>query len=498
MSDPLPPPPSFSPARRWAIAFNVALSIVALAAVVLMVNYLAGRHFKRFLWTSDARYQLSEQTRRVLASVTNDLRVTILFDRKQPIFDAVAGLLKEYADACPHLTLDQVDYKRDLGRAEAVITRYQLAQTEADLVIFDSGGRSKVVRAGELSDYNLAELFAGEKEVKRIAFRGEPRFTDAIAGLVEARSPIAYFLQGHGEHDPRSDDPKDGYLEFARLLQQKNVTVSPLYLTGNNAVPADCQLLIIAGPRNRLPASEVDRIGRYLSQGGRLFVLANWMRAGNGPTGLERLLADWGVVLGDNFVFDPKNARSGSDVVATNFTSHPAVKALAGKSVYLLLPRSVDPARNANPGGDTPRVSPLILTSPGGQTVSDASPDGVPKPNPLRDRTGVIPVAVAAEKGSLQGVSADRSSTRLIVVGESLFLANLAFGSDANLDFTNLAVNWLLDRPENLSGIAPRLIQEYRIALTTSQQTQVRWLLLGLLPGTTMAIGWLVWFRRRR
>ncbi|MHB1309658.1 MAG: hypothetical protein ACYC23_21515, partial [Limisphaerales bacterium] len=101
MNDPLPPPVSFSPPRQLRIGASVAVSLLALAAVVLMTNYLAARHYQRFLWTSDARYELSTQTRQLLAGVTVDFRVTILFDRNEPLFDTVSGLLKEYAYACP-------------------------------------------------------------------------------------------------------------------------------------------------------------------------------------------------------------------------------------------------------------------------------------------------------------------------------------------------------------------------------------------------------------
>ena len=40
-------PSSFSMLRRWGIALNVAVSALALFAIVVMVNYLASRHFTR-------------------------------------------------------------------------------------------------------------------------------------------------------------------------------------------------------------------------------------------------------------------------------------------------------------------------------------------------------------------------------------------------------------------------------------------------------------------
>ena len=57
-------------------------------------------------------------------------------------------------------------------------------------------------------------------------------------------------LQGQGEHNLDSGDEVSGYLNFKTLLQRNYIQPEPLYLTGTNGVPADCNLLIIPGPRN--------------------------------------------------------------------------------------------------------------------------------------------------------------------------------------------------------------------------------------------------------
>jgi hypothetical protein len=490
-------PPSFSPAHRRSLWRNLALSLVGLVAIVVMVNYLAQRHYTRLHWTGDTRFSLSPPTVRLLESLTNDVRVTMLFDRGEPVFSAVAGLLKEYEYQCPRIQVRHVDYHRDLAGAELLANRFNLTAADSDLVIFEAGGRHKIVRASELSDYNLSELVAGSREARRTAFKGEALFSSALASLAETRPPRAYFLSGHGEHDPASDRALEGYRSLAGLLAQKNIDLQPLRLAGGASVPPDCQLLILAGPQNRIDATEVEAIGRYLQQGGRLLALLSWLRLRNGPSGLERLLAEWGVALGDAYAFDPPNARAGNDLVTTNLAPHPSLKPLRGQSLYLFFPRPVEPGPAGNRGGDAPKVTPLFATSDTGVAMG-VDPDGSPRANPLRDRRGAIPLAVAVEKGSIAGVSADRASTRLIVVGESLFLAEPAIRSDANLDFANLVVNWLLDRPDHLAGIAPRPINEYRFSLTVAQLNQLRWLLLVLFPGLVLGIGGLVWWRRRQ
>ncbi len=491
------PPASFSPMRRLGIGVSVLLSVLAAFALVLMVNYLAVRHFKRYQWTSDDRYQLSAPTKRVLEAVTNEVKVTVLFDRNEAVFGLISGLLKEYSYACPKVRIETVDYLSDPSRAGLVIAKYQLPQSNADQVIFDANGRTKVVRATELSDYDWTGLLAGGKEVTRNAFKGEALFTSAIAGLLEARPPTAYFLQGHGEHNPANDDAKFGYSVFSHFLEQKNISAKTLRLLSGGEIPEDCQLLIIAGPQDPLERAELEKIGKYLNQGGRLLGLLSYYRSSRGPTGMEKLMSDWGVTLGEDAVKDPPNTVTGYDLMCTNFAAHATVKQLQARRLYLVAARSVWPPRGAAPSADAPRVQTLFATGPAGYTASALASDGTPKVNPARDRQGPIPLAVAVEKGSIQGVRADRGSTRIIVVGESVFLGNETIVKAANLEFASLAINWLLDRAEHLGGIAPKPIKEYRILLTRSQMTQVRWVLLGALPGAVLLAGFLVWMRRR-
>jgi hypothetical protein len=490
-------PASFSALRRFGIFLNVAVAVVALGALVLMANYLAARHYRRLQWTSDARYALSPQTHRVLAALTNEARVTILFDRTAPLFSAVSGLLKEYAYACPRVAVEEVDYKRDLARAQLIVAKYQLAQGDADQVIFDLNGRTKTVRASELSEYDWTGVLSGDREVRRVAFKGEALFTAALASLLEAQAPRAYFLQGHGEHDPASDESVNGYSALAKLLRQKNIATAPLGLAGNREIPEDCQLLIVAGPQNRFDAAELDKIGKYLAQGGRLLALLSYYRSRYTATGMEKLLANWGVAVGENMVFDPKNSKSGTDLIVTNLTAHPAVKPLRGNSLYLVGARSVGPQPGAASSPEAAQVQVLASTSDEGYTASEMTPSGVPRLNPVRDRRGTIPLMAAVERGALQGVSADRGSTRMVVAGESLFLANEVVDNQANLEFASLAVNWLLDRPAFLVSIAPRPVDQYRIMLSRAEMAQLRWILVGGLPGAALLLGFLVWLRRR-
>ena len=148
-----------------------------------------------------------------------------------------------------------------------------------------------------------------------------------------------------------------------------------------------------------------------------------------------------------------------------------------------MFPHAVRLQAGASRGADTAKIVELAFTTERGKEASRAS--------------GAVPLMAAVEKGTIPGVAADTGSTRLVVVGDSLFLVNAMIEFDANRDFVSLAVNWLLDRTQ-LLAIGPRPVHEYRISLTQSQMSGARWILMGAMPGVVLLAGLLVWAGRRK
>ena len=135
----------------------------------------------------------------------------------------------------------------------------------------------------------------------------------------------------------------------------------------------------------------------------------------------------------------------------------------------------------------------LVFTGPEGTTYETRS--GTWEQTDLRTN---VCLAVAVEKGKIKGVTAERGTTRMVVVGDSLFLGNGTIDSAANRDFATLTINWLLDRTELLGSLGPRPIKEYKLIMTQAQMSAARWMLLGGMPGSVLLIGFLVWIRRRK
>lgn len=487
-------PASFAPNRRWKYGANVVLSTLALVAIVLMVNYLAARHFRRFRWAADSRPSLSPVTLDVLHSMTNKVRVVVFYNRTKPLYDLVVDLLDQYRLQCSKLEVEYVDYERSPARAKLIQTQYDLSAAEdGDRVIFDSNGRRRIVYAKDLSDLDYSALLKGQQEVKRTGFKGEQLFTSALYTVLDPRPPKVYFLTGHKEHDPGDTDDRLGYSNFAKILQESQVMIGRLDLTtlSSEDLPNDCHLLIIANPTTSFTKEELSMIQKYLSQGGRLMALLS-VQSASEPTGLEKVLERyWGVAVGRNFVYDPPQGKAGDEfeVIVTRFANHPIMNPLAGSRLLLIQPRSVGASTRSPQGADAPKVIELAMTSPNGIATLGAGR--------VERQGAVIPLMVAVEQGAIQGITADRGTTRMVIVGESQFLSNSNLKLAAHRDFARNAVNWLLSRDALVQGVGVQPIKEYRIIMTSAELAAMRWLLVALFPSAVLFVGFIVWLRRR-
>ncbi|MBX3731928.1 MAG: GldG family protein [Verrucomicrobiae bacterium] len=502
--------PSFEPGRRFRIGVSVVVAVASLLALVAMMNFVAvTRHVWRFDVRAARGTALSPLTVQLLESLTNTVKVTVIFNPADDLFTHVDGLLREYAARTPHLRVEVVDYLRNPGSAQLLKSRYKLGADAGNVVVFDGGsGRTRVVTAGQLSVYNADDtraLMAGEdREIRRSGFTGEYHFTSALAAVQEGEPVKAGYLMGHGEHPPDSQEPLMGYSRFLELLTgEKNLSVELVHLgAATNEIPADVQLLIIAGPTSPLLPGEITKLDAFLQRGGRLLALLHPYSVEKG-TGLEGLLQRWGVAAPPGYAGDEQfTTYTKLDVIARNFGMHPLVLPLRRDhgALYLPLPRIVGPMPPDRLPADAPRAEVLVWTSDAGFTRSRIQ-GGQAGFDPARDFRGKpVPMAVAAEQGGVSGIAAGRSAARLVVIGDSTMFANESLGKPFetanNRDFASLAVSWLLDRPQSMA-IGPRPIREYRLQFTEPQMRRLRWVLLGALPGGVLLLGGMVWLRRR-
>jgi hypothetical protein len=489
-----PSTPEARAARRtvwWTKAgagVGLVVSLLLATAAWALSQVLAQRHFLRRNFSRDQRYELSQITRELLATLTNNVEITLIL-RPGVELDDVTRLLAEYQASSPRIRVRRYDPDRDVARVTELARRWPISQV--DCIVVTAEDRLRVLDPGEL--YALERL-AGPTGVQRIrrAFRGERVFTTAIYDVTHAQRPVIYVLAGHGEYSIEDPERLRGLAAAARRLQREGFELRTLVLTADGGVPTDAAAILIPGPRTRFAQPELDQLQAYLERNGRALILLG----GGRTTGLESWLRRWGVVVGDDRVVDG-GRNLGGGLLVTRFIRHGVTERIHDLACVFYEPRSVEPAPEVSGpvlGADRPRVTRLALTSDRGWAETDyLSPPWTFDEG--RDRRGPVCMAVAVERGSMEDLALGLPLTRVVVVGDSAFAANGAMVG-GNEDFLVGAVNWLVNRHIQLD-IPERPIEVRRIEIS---RNGLRWLAItsiGGVPGLVAVLAGLIWWRRR-
>ncbi|MDE3178324.1 MAG: GldG family protein, partial [Acidobacteriota bacterium] len=234
---------------------NFVVYTVVVLAIVVLCNWFVSRNDHHLDLTPNKKFSLSPETKKLLKGL--DTPVTLYDFDRQNAFGQQRDLLRLYSSASNKVSVKYVDPNRD----PALAKRFGVQNTGSIYVA--SGARHM-----QASDTTEAGI------------------TNALIRLLKGEKTI-YFVSGQGERDP-SDTGRDGYSDFKQALDNENSQVKSLVLLQTMKIPADCSILVIAGPKNDYLPQEVSVIENYLKDGGRLLMMLD---PGVALPNLSKLLA---------------------------------------------------------------------------------------------------------------------------------------------------------------------------------------------------------------
>src|ERR1700681_976720 len=183
---------------RIRIGLNVVVQIILILFLVAMVNSFAFKHYKRWDFSRDQKYALSDKTKRFLNTIKGKVRITVFFSANTPITVDVQNLLTEYQYAAKgKIDIENIDPQRNLSRAKELFDKYKVVSDESLLVI-DYEGRNKTVKASEMAEIDQSGMAMGEGP-RVTAFKGEQAITSAMIDLVEGKKNTIGYVTGHKE-----------------------------------------------------------------------------------------------------------------------------------------------------------------------------------------------------------------------------------------------------------------------------------------------------------
>jgi len=488
---------------------NLLLQALLFIALFAGLNHLARYNAWRFDLTQLRRHSLSAETGAYLKQLGDG------HDPRQPLqIHLINTFPQDPATAGPDAPADLAQINNDLASLIREYTYALETNTTVRLHVDNIDVYQRPRDAAQLKlESNHLVLISGDnrreialedlyqtKNKQRAAFTGEQALTAALLGVTNPEKTTIYFLTGHGEMDINNTTNDRGLSEISMALRERNYTIAQLDLMRARAIPDDAKLLLSIGAQTPFDPYEQELLRDYMTaRAGRLILCATPAIA---PTGLENLLAEWGILVDDTRIYDRAstgNQTGYGDIILSTFTPHLITKPLIDNQLVLRFgdTRSArpDPTRATDPGLS---VTPLVLTGATAWGERNYHLRRAPRLDPAVDLPGPLPVVTAAERvAAKNNLPFSVRVGRIIAIGSSDFVANGRLRAGANNTLFFSAVNWLAERDPSLN-IPARPIEKFQLALTRDQLARLRATLLFGVPGIFALIGLFVYWTRRR
>ncbi|OQY28581.1 MAG: hypothetical protein B6244_06645 [Candidatus Cloacimonetes bacterium 4572_55] len=451
--------------RQWIYGSHAILFLLLSAVILAAVNYLANAHPKRWDLTEYKENSLSDQTIKILSGLEEPIKIFCFYKNDDSDARSLKSLLDIYQYHSDKVEVEFVD--PDLSPA---LTEKYGVQTYQTIMVTQGGRR------------------------ERAALPNESKITNAILRTAKEKDKHIYFLEGHGEHDLAGSD-QNGYAEVKKAIETDAYQISLLSLATMEKMPDDCSVLVIAGPTKDFFGSEIQIIGDYLDQGGRVFLLID---PGPIDQNLSELIINWGVQIENDRIIDPLSVMRGADffvpVVETYDPFHAVTKDF--QNVYTVFPlaRSLRVMTFADKG-----LMCRKLAQTGQGTWGETRSDSIFY-DEESDRIGPLNIAMSVERQRNLPEQSESDTTlpntRMIIIGDSDFANNVYFYQHGNSDFFMNALSWLAGE-EDLISVRAKEPHERRLNLTILQAQLLFWLSVVLIPLMVSIAGFIVWWIKR-
>jgi len=439
--------------RSGRLGANMALLSVAVIGLIAIANFLGYRHHKRFDLTTEGLYTLSDQTKKVLTNLQKDVKV-IKFDKAddQQLSDQMAEF------------------------------RYQTSKLSYERI--DPQARPEIARQYAVKALGETVVAVGDR-IERPSTTDEQSLVNAILKVTRDSLKTVCFVEGHEEKTLT-----EGYSQADGKLKGENYQTKSVTLAREKQVPAECAVLVVAGPKTSILPPETAMIGQYLDGGGKVMLLLD---PETDPQ-LDEVLKKWSIELGKDFALDvsgvgqmfgggpaaPLVLSYGSHPITTNFKRNTMTIFPEARSVKV-----------AEGGGSGVNAVTLLTTSEQSWGETELKPGVEPKFDEGKDTKGPVTLGAAASKSA-----GENKEARLVVIGDSDFASNQAFRFQRNGDLFMNAINWLA-QDEDLISIRPKTATSRSVTMSAAQQSTFWWLVVIIMPLAVIGFGTYTWWKRR-
>ena len=494
---------------------STVLTIVFIAAVVL-VNVIATVLFERYPLTIDLtkekKYSISTDSQEYIEKIDVDVLVTIFSTEEQ--FKALSDytvqaleMLKKYQKYN-----DRISYRFvEIDSNPDIVADYGAEAVSQFGIIFETNPTDKVKRTRKvnltdlvkfndelltnLNQYgmtieNLVSSYGDLRVMQAYASyieasRADEAFMSALMAVTDPTPTTAVFLTGRQEVDNLA------YLHS--LLEANGYYVKDVDIT-KEEIPEETNLIILAAPTIDYLPEEIDKIDRYLENGGALgkqMLYCASVRQGETPN-LDEFLAEYGIEIGGGVVCE----QSGdyyyqlpyytiTNDISSNFTQD------VGTSSPVLLNAISRPIKLLFDERGFNGTEAYVKSTNNAYIYDLETREQLSKGQQIY--TAVASKAIfSTEDGS-------GTYSNIVVYGavESLADAYLSYPQFNNREYVLSLLNGVTNKTRTGIVIEPKVIEGNVFDLTDKQRSVLQWTFILIIPAVVLIVGGVIWLRRK-
>ncbi|MBK9032894.1 MAG: Gldg family protein [Myxococcales bacterium] len=446
-------------------AYRAALVVVGAALVAIVL----ARRAAPWDVSRAGRNHLAAATERALDALDAPVTATVIrpgIATIDPLYDEVERVLALMAHRGGKVEVVRWDPARDPTAAPAAAAAAVLDERElvrGGAVILARGPRTRAVALLDLVEVGRDAIAAPTFTTVAV----EQALARALAELADDAPRTLCTTVGHGELDAGA------WGAVTARLADDGIAVEPIERVA--PVPARCTAVAVIGAATALPADDQRGLDAYLARGGGLLVaVAGRAVDGAAPTtGVDAVLAGWGVAAAPAWVDDPDGAIDlpGAVRVIDGYADHPIVRGFRGRRVTIW--------QRARALVLSPPAQALVTTSAGARALDERG----------AEVALAAPLALAA--------TAERARGRVVVLAgaEAIGVDPDVRGHGTDL-LAARAAAWLVGRVPEVS-VPPKAGDQVRLVLTGGERRAVAGVVIVGIPLIAVALLALLARRRR-
>lgn len=452
---------SFLTMKTTKHGMNMGALIGLVVVVLVVVNFLAVRHYKVWDFSGSQSNTLSEQSVKLVKSLDSELLVRFFYKKgvegNEENRKSFRELIKKYQDQGSNIKLEFVEVNERPDLAE------EYGVTKGSGVIF--------------LEY--------KKRRNRVEKIDEQEVTSALVKVTREKDKNIYFIVGHGERDLEEAKEATGLNALKIMLENNRYVVKTLASNLNARIPDDADVVMIVGPTQNFLDYELQGLEDYLKRGGSLFLALKSKQS----QGLEKILGRVGLEPMNNYVLNLVDTPMGKGVqegqtLGTVFSNSNEITKVFGRSEATIFRNPMSFRRGTIPEGI--KIDDLVKVTENSMSFKQLD---LKEEGPLGAFT-----LVAEVQGKLPGTEA--KDFTLIAAGDADFLGNQLLMQSLNRDLVLNSVA-ALAKEENLISVAPKENQVTKLMMTDSNFYLFLFLFAIPVPALLLGTSVTLWLRRR-